>query len=298
MKMDLNLIRTFIVLYETRSVTKTAEQLFITQPSASYALSRLRDLFRDPLFVRTKSSMEPTSTADQLYHQLSPSLNTIQNTIKNTREFDASTSNKRFRIAMTDLGEMLLLPKIFAQMQQQAPNVELDIISLEIDKVHDWLGTGKVDAVVCSRSLRDNNIEGQALFKERYVCLINAQANTHISTLSMDDFLDFKHVLVKPSLGHGITEEVLSKMGVTRKISLELSHFSILPSVLQQTNVLAIVPLQIGEVFTKTYPLKVMELPFQIADFEVSLFWPRRHTKTPSNQWLRDIVLDTLATPM
>lgn len=296
MKLDLNLIQTFIVLYETRSVTKAAEQMFITQPSASHALSRLRDLFRDPLFIRTKSSMEPTPMADQLYLQLSPSLSTIQNTIKNTREFDPITSSKRFRIAMTDLGEMLLLPKIFEQIQQHAPNIELDVVPLEIHNVREWLGTGKIDAAVCSRALRDSSIEGQALFKERYVCLVNTLANSHISVLSMDDFLDFKHVLVKPSLGHGVTEEVLSKMGITRKISLELSHFSILPSVLQQANVLAIVPMQIGEVFSRMHPLKVLDLPFQIADFEVSLFWPKRLTKTPSNKWLREIILSTIST--
>lgn len=150
---DLNLIRTFVILYETRSVTKTADLLFVTQPSVSYALSRLRDLFKDKLFIRNKNGMEPTAISQQLYEEFSHSLSMIENTVANVQTFDPAVSHKRFRVAMTDLGEMALLPAIVARLQIEAPNIEMKVIPLEIDKVDEWMSSGKIDAVICSRPI-------------------------------------------------------------------------------------------------------------------------------------------------
>ena len=292
---DLNLIRTFVILYETQSVTLTAEQLFVTQPSISYSLSKLREIFKDQLFIRTRSGMEPTTTAEQLYREFNPSIKSINNTVSNSRQFDPLLSNKRFRVAMTDLGEMALLPSIFYKLQTDAPNVELEVMPLEIDKVNEWMSSGKIDAVICSRPLNNHNIEKHILLKEHYVCVINNAFSPSCDHLTMSQFMDHKHVLVTRSLGHGATEEVLSKIGIKRKVSLELSHFSILPSVLAKAGLMAILPYQIATYFSHKENLKIFSLPFEVSPFNVTLHWSSRHNKSPSHRWFRELIIQAIA---
>ena len=108
--MDLNLVRVFIAIYETQSVSGAAARLFITQPSASYALARLRDTTGNELFKRSRKGMLPTPTATQLYSVFKKSLSGIEKAVADTRSFSPDTSIHKFRLALSDLGELLLLP--------------------------------------------------------------------------------------------------------------------------------------------------------------------------------------------
>ncbi|WP_027854900.1 LysR family transcriptional regulator [Marinobacterium litorale] len=294
---DLNLVRTFVVLYESRSVTLAAEQLFVTQPSVSYALSRLRDLLNDRLFVRTREGMQPTAVATQLYHVLRQSLTQIESTIESARGFEALISEKRFTVAMTDLGEMTLLPHIFRELQHQAPNVELEIVPLEIDKAYEWMVTGKVDAVICSRPIAGSDVERRVILEERYVCVMNAQIAPQGDELTMEQFLEYKHAVVSRSLGHGLAEEVMAELGVRRKVSLVLQHFSILPSVLRETDLLAIVPGKIAQAFSTMAPLKIFPLPFEVPGVEVALYWLARNERSHSQRWFRECIIAALDQP-
>ncbi|SEG69630.1 LysR family transcriptional regulator [Marinobacterium lutimaris] len=293
---DLNLIRTFITLYELRSVTLAAEQLYVTQPSVSYALSRLRELFNDRLFVRSKEGMEPTAAAEQLYRELHGSLTQIETTLEGARSFDPSSSNKRFTLAMTDLGEMALFPRIFRRLQREAPNVELEVLPLEIDKVAEWMSTGRIDAVICSRPLPGRDINRQVILQDRYVCIMNGK--TAPDQLSMDEFLARKHLVVSRSLGHGLAEEVLADLGLQRKVSLVLPHFSILPTVLGETDLLAIVPLEIAELFAEMHAegaaLKICPLPFEVPAIDVALYWSERSERSPALTWMRQLIIAAL----
>lgn len=287
---DLNLIRTFVILYEVKSVTLAADKLFVTQPSVSYALSRLREIFNDRLFVRTKEGMEPTVYATQLYGVFSHSLKSIEYTLEGAQNFDAFVTEKRFTLAMTDLGEMALLPGIFKKLLSEAPDVELEVIPLEIDRVDEWLTTGKVDAAICSRAIPSARIERRVILKEEYVCVMHQQFAPDGDELTMEQFMSQKHGLVTRSLGHGLAEEVLSEMGVNRKISLVLPHFSVIPYVLKQAALMVILPQKIAYEFSQIVPLKIYSLPFAVPSFEVALYWPKRGVESPSLHWFREVI--------
>src|SRR3954451_8998308 len=122
--LDLNLIRTFVSVHETGSLTRTARALQVTQPSVSHALARLRRHFDDPLFLRTRAGMTPTALAGELYLSFSDSLTRIDQTIDSTRRFEPATSHRRFRLCLTDVGEMSLLPQVLEHIAREAPEVE------------------------------------------------------------------------------------------------------------------------------------------------------------------------------
>jgi DNA-binding transcriptional LysR family regulator len=294
-KIDLNLIRAFVALYESRSVTLAAEKLYVTQPSVSYALSRLRGVFNNRLFVRTKEGMEPTVYAGQLYEILRSSLQSIECAIDSAQNFEPISTEKRFTIAMTDLGEMAMLPSIYKKLQNAAPKVELEVLPLEIDKVDEWITTGKVDVVLCSRPILGLNIERKVIFEERYVCAINEQFAPDSEELTMELFMNQKHVQVSRNQGHGLAEEVMAGMCLQRKISLVLPHFSILPSILQQTDLMVILPHKIAHAFSQMVKLKIYPLPFEVPTFEVALHWQKSQVQSPSSAWFINILTEALA---
>ncbi|MGQ7249824.1 LysR family transcriptional regulator [Halomonas sp. V046] len=293
---DLNLIRAFIVLFEARSVTQAADRLNVTQPSVSYALARLRDRFNDRLFVRSGAGMEPTLTASQMYPALRQALAQIEGVVEDNREFVAARSHKCFRLAMTDLGEMALLPRILAQLHASAPNVELEVVPLEIDKVANWLNADKVNAAICSRPIRATGIARRVLFEERYVCLLNRDHEGIGDHLSLEQFTRARHAVVAASSGHGLAEDVLNERGLERKISLRVPHFSVLPPLLQQSDLLAIVPQQIAEAFTRSAALKILDLPFEVPPFDVALHWHGTAAASAAQRWLHEQIVAAIST--
>src|ERR1700761_7596420 len=125
MSIDLNLIRTFVAIYETQSVSGAAKRLNITQPSVSYSLNRLRDLLNEPLFTRTRDGMVPTFNATQLFNAFKGALDSIDSAISATRSFDPSQSDRTFRLALSDLGELYFLSILVREFQAVAPSVGL-----------------------------------------------------------------------------------------------------------------------------------------------------------------------------
>ncbi|MGB1091098.1 MAG: LysR family transcriptional regulator [Oceanobacter sp.] len=291
--LDLNLIRTFVVLYETGSATLCAEKLNITQPSVSYGLARLRELFNDRLFVRSRTGMEPTAVADGLYEQLRQSLTLIENTVEGAQSFDAQVSEQRFTLALTDIGEMVQLPLIYRRIQQQAPNVRLKIVPLEIDKVVDWLSTGKVDAVVCSAVFSERQLRRRVVFQDEYVCLSGEPDDSN--PLTLEAFRQARHIELSPTLGHSRVEQAMAAAGIKRDVVLSLPHFTALPFVLPGSNLLAIVPKAIARSYQQIHQLNWQPLPFEVPETEISIYWPSRNDSSPSQSWFVNTVAEALS---
>lgn len=291
---DLNLIRVFVILYETSSVTHTAERLHVTQPSVSYALSRLRELFDDRLFIRTHQAMEPTMTARQLYPTLKASLQQLENTIESRQHFSPAQCRLRFRLALTDLGEASFLPVILQYLHAQAPDVELEVIPLQIDRADEWLINGQVNAIICSRPIKASSIERRIIAKDRYVCLGRPSA-FHDTPLDLDTFTSSRHVVVASTSGHSLAEEKMQELNIERKVILEVPHFLILPKILRQNDFLGIIPVHIARQFAADGSLCIHPLPFQVPDFDISLYWRSQAFHSPAQRWFCSTLAGAIA---
>lgn len=291
-QIDLNLIQTFVVLYEARSVTLAAERLFVTQPSVSHALGRLRDVFEDPLFTRCREGVQPTFVAEQLYVTLREALTRIEEAVQTVHHFDPASTERRFRIALSDLGEIGFLPLILERLNREAPRAEVEVLPLQIDQVGDWLASGKVDTAICRQAVPGSR--SQALIQERYVCLLSADHPRIDNQLGLPAYLRERHVAVTRSSGHGSTEDVLKAMGVERRIALRVPHFSVLPKLLPGTDLLTVLPAQIAYLFAAEGGLKVLDLPFEVPPFEVSLHWRASSERSPALEWFRRTIADAI----
>ncbi|CAG7585573.1 LysR family transcriptional regulator [Rhodococcus opacus] len=294
---DLNLIRTFVLLYETRSVTRTAELLFITQPSVSHSLRRLRRQFNDDLFIRSSDGLAPTVLAASMYPQLHQALEVIDETVSGVGQFDAETSDRTFRICATDLGEISLLPGVLAALETRAPGCAVQVTPLDFASAAEELRQGRADAVICTPRIDAPDLRRDPLFREGYLGLC-ALGHPRIGVEpGLDDFLAERHIVVDAAAGHVDADQALARMGRRRDIAVRVPHFAVLPELVAQTRHLAVVPSRVAELFTRSSPVRTFALPVEIPNVEVSLFTVRRALPSPGVDWLRELIADVLQAP-
>lgn len=291
---DLNLVKIFITIYETRSVSIAADRLNITQPSVSHNLSRLRHVFKDQLFNRTKDGMIPTAYSIQLYESLNQPLSDIENAISEVTNFDIANSMRCFKIALTDIGGLYFLPKIYEKLDQLAPNISLEIITVDMNKLADWLISGKIDAAICNKNLDDRNLNTLKLFHEKYVCLVSGNIKLENDELTLDDFLKENHAIVSASTGHNLIENYLNKKGLRRKIKLRVPQFSVLNELIENHRLIVTVPERIGSIFGSNRNIQICNLPFELSEIDITLHWHKKSSDIAAQKWFISFLQETL----
>lgn len=291
---DLNLVRTFVAVYETGSVSAAARRLNITQPSVSYSLQRLRDLLQDPLFTRTRNGMSPTFNATQLFTAFKASIDDIQKAIAAARRFDPSSSTRTFRLALSDLGEAYFLPHLMRELAGIAPLVGLEIVQIDSEKIGEWLTTNHVDAAVGHLHFTGTEIRKRKLFDEDYCCVVAASHPTIQESLSLEQYLEADHIAVAPSTGH-VVEDLLSELGIKRKVLLRVPHFTSLVPVVTTTELVLTLPRRIGLSFAKQGALRILSLPFSIPTFDVSMHWHPHSEDAVAQHWFCETVSHSLS---
>lgn len=292
---DLNLIRAFVAIYETGSVSAAAKRLNITQPSVSHSLSRLRDLLHDPLFTRKREGMIPTFNATQLFQSFKSALDSIEAAISATRHFDPTQSTRCFRVALSDLGELYFLPFLVREFQRAAPSAALEIVQLDSERISEWLTTGNVDAAVGNLPFVGGQARKKALFTETYSCLLSSSHSSIGDTLGLDDYVATSHVLVAPFTGHHMVDDAMTEMGLSRTIALRVPHFTNLVEVITSTDLVLTLPTRVAKAFARDKRMRVLPVPFPIPTFDVNLFWQPHTEDSAAQQWLCDTIVSTLS---
>lgn len=294
MSYDLNMVRTFVLLYETASVTKTAERLFVSQPSVSYTLGKLRKTFTNELFVRSAAGMAPTALADEIYPKLRESLAFIDEAMLGAEAFDPENSHHTFRLLMTDLGEIALLPRVLERVREDAPSISLDVLPFDAATARQSLIVGAADAAICTPRLEGSDLTRDLLAVQDYVGIC-ADGHPRVSGRpSLAGYLAESHVVIDAAVGHDHVEEAIRALGRDKHVAIRLSRFSVLPDVLAGTEYLSTVPREIGEIFERTRAIHTFELPFTPATGEISLYTYKRSLPSPSATWLRNLLRASL----
>jgi DNA-binding transcriptional LysR family regulator len=291
---DLNLVRAFVAIYETGSVSAAAQRLNLTQPSVSHALARLRTLLHDSLFTRTRGGMEPTFNASQLYETFRQALDRIEGAIAATQSFVAATSNRCFRLALSDLGELHFLPRIIERLQRAAPSVELEIVQLDLERTADWLNTGHIDAAIGNLRFIGGQARRRRLFVETYSCVVSRKHPRIKKTLSVDEYVRARHVVGALSSGHNLVDDAMVEMGLSRKVTSRVPHITNLSAVVANSDLVLTLPTRIAQAFAEEGQVRVLPLPLAIKPFDVNLYWQERAADTAAQDWFCNLIADVL----
>ena|SRR5437868_2106775 len=293
--LDLNLIRVFVAIYETRSVTQAAERLDVTQPTISYGLAKMRQVYADRLFSRSGAGLVPTGLAEQLFERFRDALSTIESTLAQQSLFDPALSTRRFRLAMSDIGVLYFVPPLLRRFQESAPRIEIDISQIS-DDVGEDLAAGRVDLAIGHIPALAPSTRSALLFREHYVCLMSAVHPTIGDAMSLKEFATARHVMVSsPRTGHFLVEEALAQRGVNRNIVARVPQFTVLPQLLSQSDMLVLLPSRVASLYVQQGGLKALPLPVELPDFLVQAHWHARHEYGAAHRWLIDEIVQTLS---
>jgi DNA-binding transcriptional LysR family regulator len=295
-RVDLNLLVAFLVLMEERSVSRAAQRLYLGQPAVSGALARLRQLFDDPLLVRGRLGMQPTSRALQLEARFRPALMAIQGGLLAESGFDPASSDQTFVIGMTDWVEMWLAPALFAMVRRQAPSVRLSIVNTDPFRVASTLEQGEMDIAVSQMRNLPSWCRQHDLRTMPFKCVSRPAGGGTAGRLSLDDYLEHTHLLISyRNAFESAADTWLAAQSKKRKVVFVSTRFAILPSLLGEPSTITTVPEAIALRWGAEHGLQVDDCPVPLDKVVVSTAWLAVRDSEPSLQWLGDMLRSIVA---
>ena len=291
---DARMLVLFDEIYRTQSITRAAERLELSQPTASIWLSKLRREWRDPLFVRTSTGMHPTPRADALIGPAREALALLRRLSASLPGFDPAATHRTFRICMTDASHITLLPRLLAHVRAIGPHIQLNVVPISAATGHD-LETGDADLALGFIQGLEAGFHEQRLYAQDFVCLVNAQHPRIGEVFTARAYKEEAHIGILSSTSYPMLQSTLKRHGVERRLQLELPGFLGLAAIVAATDLIATVPRTIGETLARMGPIKVFPCPLKIPTFMVKQYWHARYHHDPGVRWLRGVCAQLFA---
>jgi DNA-binding transcriptional LysR family regulator len=293
---DLNQLRTFVVLYELRSLTATADFLHVTQPTVSYTLARLRERFADDLFRREGHVMVPTTRATQLFGPLHEALALIESTVSNAADFDPRGFTGELSLGLTSIGEQTFLPPIMASLARERSSARLAVNRVDADQVEEELVRGTLDMAITVSLMDASRLWRTPVRDVEYVAL--SSSRYPLPATSPEMFAGRGFVRVSSRGGHVYPLQLLLEHGLMPQVSLTVEEYGTLPAVLQDTDLVTFLPRHVAEVFCAWFPvLRIAELPWPGHSTPVAVFTRRESSLSPAQRWFRRLVHGAVVEP-
>ena len=287
---DLNTLRTFATLYELRSVTATAEQLHVTQPTVSYTLGRLRRRFGDDLFRRQGNALVPTPRATRLFGPVHEALAQIDAAISDPEDFVPSRLSDEMGLALTSIGEQTFLPPVMAALGDQAPQLHLRVTRLDADVVEEGLLRGSIDLAITVSLLDNPHLWRTPVRGVEYVALVSKDHPLPLT--GPDMFAGRRFVRVSARGGHTYPNQALIEHGLTGQVALTVEEFASVPAVLDATDLVSLLPRHVADVFIGWFPgLTRRPLPWPAHSTPVAVYTRPEGSLTPAQRWFRSVVV-------
>lgn len=284
-------MRVFVAVHETRSLTLAAARLFVTQPAISQALGRLRRELDDPLFERDGRVMRPTALAETVYPGFRAALSSVDRALEGVRGFDPADSRRRFRIALSELGEIGWLPAILREVRAAAPLASVEVVGLEPQALPEWLARGTVDLAI-TPDVSGVGSPGVALKSERYVAVMSTRHALAHRALDLADYAAAAHVAVASDSGGPVLAAARARAGVAVEPRVEIRHIATLPALLTaRDDLLATIPATIADGWRSTWPLVARDLPFDMPPVELRLHRRATSQQLGALEWFHDLVV-------
>lgn len=285
------LLQLFDRLYDTRSVTRTAEQLGQSQPTVSLGLGRLRAQLGDPLFVRVPGGMAPTPRADALIQPCREILEALRRLPTWQPGFDPATTRRRLRIGMTDASHVTLLPRLLADLHDAAPGLRLEIAGID-GHTGRALESGELDLAIGHVPWLGDGLYQQQLFEQDWVCL-SRRAHPRLDGAVLDAaaYCAEGHVLIAAGTGAHLLDQALVRARIERRVVLELPGFLGLGALVGSTDLIVTLPRHIGTTLADTHALQLHACPVEVEGFAVRQHWHARHHHDEGSRWLRGRVV-------
>ena len=278
-------------IYRSQSMSRAAEHLGLSQPTVRIWLGKLRRQFADPLFVRTSAGVRPTPRADALIGQVREVLALLRGIAGETPGFDATKSQRVFRVAMTDASHITLLPPLLARLRADAPGVSLEIVPISAATGR-ALESGEADLAIGYIPGLEAGFHEQVLYNQDFVCLVSAGHPRIGATMTPRAYREEAHVGILSAESYTTLQTSLASQKIKRRVMLELPGFLGLATIVAGSDLIATVPRHIGETLAASGAIHVVPCPVKIAGFTVRQYWHERFHRDPGHRFLRSLCAD------
>lgn len=290
--LDLNLLKTLDALLDEGSVTRAAQRLALTQPAVSAMLARLRECFDDPLFIRTRHGITPTLRALELATPVRQILDNVSQLLQ-PKIFDAASARMSLHIAATDYALSAVVVPFITALRQQAPGIRVSVQPVINTQLAVQMAQGEVDMALVTPETTPPELHSRHLFDEQYICLLRSGHPDAVNgCLTIDRFCALDHALVSHSGTEffGVTDEALAAIGRQRRVMLAVNSFLVLPEILRNSDMIAVVPQRLAK---QDDGLIQLAPPLAIKGFSKTMVWHERSHRDPAHRWLRSLLLTT-----
>ena len=292
---DLNLFLVFQAIYATRSVTLAGDRLGMTQSAVSNALKRMRERFNDALFVRSADGMVPTPVAERLIAPIEEGIACLVQAVDQGRTFEPETSSRTFRIAVNDIGQLVMVPELLSVARRIAPGVRFETVDVSVAEARQRMLHGQIDVALGSWEAMGPSFYQQRLFDETFVVLMSKASPLGTrERIELDDYLAAEHIAYRPQ---GTTDsqlqQTLERAGALdrRRVVLTAAHSLGLTSIVATSGLLLTAPARLAKAMVASRAdLHSVEAPFEVRPFEIRQQWHERFHQDSGNRWLRELI--------
>lgn len=291
-RIDLNLLVVLDAIYSEGGITKAAERLHLTQSAVSHALSRLRELFNDPVFERQSHRMVPTALTQRLIEPLRDTLRSLSSLLNETQRFEPASSSKRFTLGFRGFMESTLVPSVVHHALAEAPEVQISCVTHHRRDVEAELAAGTIDLIVDVLLPLSEAIKFTRLTADRMVVVARRGHPAIQQALDMETYLAQRHVLVTPRrVGPAFEDIELRRLGLQRRVSLRCRNYDTACHAVSMTDLFLTMPENYAHLANRNFNNVVLPTPASFQSLDGYMYWHSSSDADPANRWLRTVVM-------
>nr|WP_320131443.1 LysR family transcriptional regulator [uncultured Holophaga sp.] len=290
-QLDLNLLVALDVLLDEHNITRAGHRINLSQSAMSGCLARLREFFNDELLVQVGRKMVPTPLGESLAQPVRDCLVHIQSAIATKPTFDPATSQRHFKIMLSDYMSIVFMPEVMRRMAEVAPQITVEIVS-SADYPLEALEKGEIDFRILPESFQASSHCSEFLLEDPYTCMVWTGNPEVRGELSPEQFLDMRHVLLRFGRERAPSRDeiYLSRLGYHRRVDMIATWFGVLPHFIVGTSRITTLPLRLGKVFAEQYPVRLLAPPIAIEPMVQTICWHKYYDYDPGKLWMRRLM--------
>jgi len=290
--LDLNLLVVLDTLLAERNITRAGERLYLSQSATSGALARLREFFGDPLLVQVGQKMELTPMAERLAQPVRNLVHQGEVIVEKNPGFRPETSTRTFRVNMSDYSASVVMTRALRYIQQIAPGVRLEIMSIIEEPTIEYLDRGYLDLIVVPAEQMAPQHPAEHLFEDRYVCVAWSGNQYAQDTMPLETYLSLGHIVTRFGRvqARAFDEIYVARAGYEQRVDVVVPSFSVQANLLVGTNLIATMHERFARYCAQYLPLKIFPVPISMPPFEVKVQWHRHHDNDPGIKWLSEML--------
>ena len=296
---DYNLTKIFCTLYDTKSLTLTANSLNISQPAVSQALKKLRLAYGDLLFIRSSGKMEPTLFSSKIVQNLRKSIELVELSLTHQGFNNSLPQRKKINITMSDLAQSYFIPPLCMLLDHSHLDIEINVVQLSQDEIELSMRDGKLDFAIGNFPIlkqQDINLVSEKLFNDCFVLMVR-DGHPLISDdeKSIDFSKNLKIIKINTNItGHsGIINEILKTFELECRI--EIPSYSATPDIVSKTDYGVVIPNSIAQKYNFYNQFKIFPIQSETNLIEVNMFYHKLFKNDSTINWMKNIFIENFS---